>query len=80
MIQPILKQTYVRKPRRFLMKTLVSIAWLPVSPILSSDTSTPFDDPLPDAEMRSTPPPFINMTILKLCTIRIVESQTKFST
>ena len=43
------------------MKTLVSIIWLPVSPVLSSDTSTPFEDPLPDVEMHRTPPnPFQN--------------------
>jgi hypothetical protein len=39
----------------------VSIVWLPVSPVLSSDTSNPFEDPLPDVEMRSTPsPPIVN--------------------
>jgi len=33
------------------------IIWLPISPVLSSDTSTLFEDPLPDNEMRSTPSP-----------------------
>jgi hypothetical protein len=58
MIQPTLQQTYLC--RHFLTKTvtLVSIVWLPASPVLSSesDTSTPFED-LPDIEIHGTPPP-----------------------
>jgi hypothetical protein len=57
MMKPTLKPTYLCKIRPFLTKTLVSVLWLFVSPILSSDMSTPFEDPLPDVEMRSTPSP-----------------------
>jgi hypothetical protein len=60
MIQPTSKQIYC-KLRCFLTKTLVSCVStvsLPVSTILGSDTSTPFEDPLPDVDIRSaTPPP-----------------------
>jgi hypothetical protein len=54
MILPTLKQIYLCKLQSFLTKTMVSIIWLPVSPVLSSDTSTPFEDPI---EMRTPSPP-----------------------
>ena len=74
MIQPTLNQTHL-KLWHFLTKLLVSIICLPVSVVLGSDTSMP-EDPLPDVEMRSTPPLNHQNNDIK---IHIVEIQMKSS-